>query len=98
MVRKIARAYRDAYSGLSTEVWVLSTALLINRCGSMVMVFLTLYLTQRLGFTILEAGSVFTVYGLGSMAGVYLGGRLVQHWAPCAYKSLGLFYRSPFTF
>jgi MFS family permease len=51
MVRKIALAYRDAYAGLSNEVWVLSIALLINRCGSMVLAFLTLYLTQRLGFT-----------------------------------------------
>ena len=98
MVRKIARAYRDAYSGLSTEVWVLSTALLINRCGSMVMVFLTLYLTQRLGFTILEAGSVFTVYGLGSMAGVYLGGRLVQPLGAVRVQILGLILSVPVYF
>ena len=63
MVRKIALAYRDAYAGLSTEVWVISIALLINRCGSMVAAFLTLYLTQRLGFTMLESGAIFSVYG-----------------------------------
>lgn len=33
MVRSIANAYRDAYGGLPKEVWVLSLALFINRCG-----------------------------------------------------------------
>ena len=98
MVRKIALAYRDAYSGLSPEVWVLSIALLINRCGSMVLAFLTLYLTQRLGFTILEAGAIFSVYGLGSMAGVYLGGRLVQPLGAVRVQMLGLILSVPVYF
>jgi len=98
MVRKIARAYRDAYSGLSTEVWVLSIALLINRCGSMVLAFLTLYLTQRLGFTVLEAGAIFSVFGLGSMAGVYLGGRLVQPLGAVRVQILGLILSVPVYF
>ena len=78
MVRSIALAYREAYGGLSKEVWILSVALLINRCGSMVLAFLTLYLTQKLNFTMLEAGGIFSVYGIGSIAGSYLGGRLIK--------------------
>lgn len=90
MIRKIALAYRDAYAGLSTEVWVLSIALLINRSGAMVLVFLTLYLTQRLGFTVLEAGAIFSVYGLGAIAGAYFGGRLVQPLGAVRVQILGL--------
>lgn len=90
MVRKIATAYRDAYAGLSTEVWVISGALLINRCGSMVIAFLTLYLTQQLGFTMLEAGAIFSVFGLGSIAGGYLGGRLVKPLGSVRVQILGL--------
>ena len=90
MVRKIAFAYRDAYAGLSTEVWVISIALLINRCGSMVCAFLTLYLTQQLGFTMLESGAIFSVYGLGSIAGGYLGGRLVKPLGAVRVQILGL--------
>ena len=78
MVRSIALAYRDAYGGLSKEIWILSIALLVNRCGSMVLAFLTLYLTTKLGFTMPQAGAIFAVYGLGSVAGSYLGGRLVR--------------------
>lgn len=78
MVRSIANAYREAYGGLSREVWVLSIALFVNRCGSMVLAFLTLYLTQKLNFTMLEAGAIFSVYGLGSIVGSYVGGKLVK--------------------
>ena len=78
MVRSIANAYRDAYGGLSKEVWILSIALFVNRCGSMVLAFLTLYLTQKLNFSMIEAGAIFSVYGLGSISGSYLGGKLVK--------------------
>jgi len=95
MVRRIAHAYRDAYSGLSTEVWVLSTALFINRSGAMVIAFLTLYLTQRLGFTMLEAGAIFSVYGLGAIVGGYIGGRLVQPLGAVRVQILGLVLSVP---
>ncbi len=78
MVRSIANAYRAAYCGLSKEIWILSAALFANRCGSMVLAFLTLYLTNELGFTMFEAGGIFSVYGLGAMTGAYLGGKLVK--------------------
>ena len=51
-------AYRDAYVGLPREIWILSLALFINRCGAMVLAFLTLYLTNELGFTIRDAGLI----------------------------------------
>ena len=79
MVRTIATAYREAYGGLSREVWWLSLALLINRSGSMVLAFLTLYLTTKLGFTIVQAGAIFSVYGIGSIAGSYASGKLIRH-------------------
>lgn len=78
MVHSIAQAYRDAYGGLSKEVWILSLALLVNRCGSMVLAFLTLYLTSKLGFSITQAGAIFSVFGLGSIVGSYLGGKFVR--------------------
>ena len=78
MVRSVAKAYRDAYGGLPIEIWVLSLALFVNRCGAMVLAFLTLYLTNELGFTMFEAGTIFSVWGLGSLTGAWLGGKLVR--------------------
>ena len=59
------------------------------------MAFLTLYLTQSLGFTMLEAGAIFSVYGLGAIAGGYIGGRLVQPLGPVRVQILGLVLAVP---
>jgi MFS family permease len=50
--------------------------MLINRSGTMVLAFLTLYCTQYLHQTPKLAGFAIAVYGLGSILGAYFGGRL----------------------
>ena len=42
----------------------------------MVLPFLTIYLTSAKGFTIAQAGVISSFFGMGSMAGAYLGGWL----------------------
>jgi predicted MFS family arabinose efflux permease len=42
----------------------------------MVLPFLTLYLTQRQGFSVQEAGGVLSLYGIGAIVGSYVGGWL----------------------
>jgi predicted MFS family arabinose efflux permease len=63
---------------LPKEIWFLSSISLVNRCGSMVIAFITLYLTQELKFGIKEAGYIMTFFGMGSMLGSYIGGRLTD--------------------
>jgi len=89
MWKKLRTLYKDAYAGLPREAWLLALSEFINRCGFMVLVFLNIYLTQHLGFSLLQAGRVLSAYGLGSIAGGYLGGhfcdrigvRRVQIWS-----------------
>ncbi len=76
--RRLAGHYREAYSGLPRGAWILAAADFINRCGFMVLVFLNIYLTKRLGFSLLQAGRILSAFGLGSVAGGYLGGALVD--------------------
>ncbi len=76
--RSLFRAYRNAYSGLPREVWMLAIALFVNRVGTMVLPFLTLYMTDELGFDEISAGKMLSIYGLGSIAGCYLGGRFAK--------------------
>ena len=66
--------YKESFSGLSRNVWILATALFINRSGSTLLLFISLYLTRDLGFSLSEAGSIVSFYGLGSILGAYLGG------------------------
>lgn len=70
------RLYKESYSGLPRRVWLLSLVSLINRSGSMVLFFLTLYLTGQLGFSAARAAYMISIYGLGALAGSLLGGRL----------------------
>lgn len=78
MLQPLVRLYRDAYQGLSPSVWLLAGVMLINRCGTMVLPFMTLYLTQHLHYSVTDAGIVMAVFGAGAFVGTFLGGRLTD--------------------
>jgi predicted MFS family arabinose efflux permease len=72
-------SYQNAYSGLSRSTWLLSLVMLINRSGTMVVPFLTLYLTSpKMGYSIGQAGFIFGLFGLGAFTGAYFGGKLTD--------------------
>ena len=77
MVR-LFNIYVDTFRGLSKEVWWLALITLINRAGTMVIPFLSLYLTKDLNFTLTDVGWVMSAFGLGSVAGSWLGGKLTD--------------------
>ena len=77
-MKKLFSNYAATFSGLSREVWWLSLITLINRAGTMVIPFLSLYLTQSLGFTLSDVGLIMVFFGLGSVAGSRLGGYLTD--------------------
>ena len=78
MLTPVFAAYKNAYSGLSRSTWLLSIVMLINRSGTMVVPFLTLYLTRQMGYSVADAGVVFAFFGLGAFSGAYIGGRLTD--------------------
>ena len=78
MLQSTIQLYRNAYTGLSKEIWLLSIISLINRAGAMVFPFMTIYLTTSLGFSLKEAGFVMACFGLGSISGAYIGGWLTD--------------------
>jgi predicted MFS family arabinose efflux permease len=77
MLATTLKTYRNAYSGLSRSTWLLSLVMLINRSGTMVIPFMTLYLTG-IGYSIGQAGIVFGLFGAGAFSGAYFGGRLTD--------------------
>jgi len=72
MLQKILKPYQ----GLSREIWLMALTMLINRAGAMVIPFLSLYLTNFLDFSLEDVGWIMSCYGFGSLAGVFLGGKL----------------------
>lgn len=71
--------YQNAYSGLSRNTWLLSIVLLVNRSGTMVIPFMTIYLTRpAMGYSLGQAGAVVGIFGLGAVCGGWMGGRLTD--------------------
>src|SRR3954468_1777746 len=77
-MQRIAALYKASYSGLSPASWWLSAVMLINRSGTMVVPFMTLYLTQSLHYSVSQAGLVFGIFGMGAICGGFIGGRLAD--------------------
>ncbi len=73
---KLLELYKKSFSGLSKDVWSLALIYLVNRCGEMVIPFMSVYLTTQLGFGKTEAGIVLFCFGLGALMGSNLGGYL----------------------
>lgn len=84
------KSYQRAFRGLPREVWTLAGAMLINRCGTMVLPFLAIYLTRELGASASRAGLALALYGAGSMVGILLGARLTDRWSPKGVQVVSL--------
>jgi len=78
MVKRTVRVYKESFMGLSREIWWLAFITFINRAGTMVLPFLTLYLTKHLGFSLSQVGWIMTSFGVGSFLGSWLGGKLTD--------------------
>ncbi|WBX71748.1 MDR family MFS transporter [Tenacibaculum retecalamus] len=77
-MKKLYFNYIETFKGLSTEVWWLALITLINRAGTMVIPFLSIYLSEKLEFSKPDIGWIMTCFGLGSVIGSWLGGKLTD--------------------
>ncbi|MES2513584.1 MAG: MFS transporter [Bacteroidota bacterium] len=76
MIGRAISLYKTSFTGLSKEAWLLSFIMLVNRSGTMVLPFMTLYLTgPEMNRSLSDAGFVMGLFGLGSIVGAYFGGK-----------------------
>ncbi|MEO1526493.1 MAG: MFS transporter [Planctomycetota bacterium] len=68
------------YQSLPAQVWILCLGSFINRAGSFVLVFLTIYASEKLGFDVAFATTCLGAVGFGSIVGSMAGGQLADHW------------------
>jgi predicted MFS family arabinose efflux permease len=78
MLRTGLRSYINNFRGFRREVWILALITFINRAGTMVLPFLSKYLKENLHFTYEQVGWIMVAFGLGSMLGSWLGGKLTD--------------------
>ncbi|HEY6955036.1 MAG TPA: MFS transporter [Flavisolibacter sp.] len=95
MLQASLQLYRNAYSGLSRQMWWLALVIFINRSGTMVIPFLTVYLTSK-GYSLAQAGYVMAAFGCGSILGSYMGGRLTDRFGHYHVQVLSLFLNGLF--
>lgn len=77
-ISALLQGYKQAYSGHSRQIWALAVFSLINRVGTMVVPFLTVYLNTVLHFSLQQAGMLAGMFGVGSMLGAFTGGKLTD--------------------
>lgn len=78
MLKTAFGRYINNFKGFTHEVWILTLITFINRAGTMVLPFLSKYLKENLHFTYGEVGWIMVAFGLGSMLGSWLGGKLTD--------------------
>jgi len=78
------------YLGLPRVVHILCVGTLINRAGTFLVPFLTVYLREQLGLTVQFATSALAAYGLGAIVAALLGGHLADRIGRCKIMLLSL--------
>lgn len=76
MIKKAIQSYLNNFKGFSREIWILTLITFINRAGTMVLPFLSKYLKENLHFSYSQVGWIMVSFGVGSMLGSWLGGKL----------------------
>lgn len=67
-----------SYLTLPRAVHILCAGILVNRAGTLLLPFLTLYLRGRLGLGIESATRIIAAYGAGSLVAAVVGGHLAD--------------------
>ena len=90
MIARLTQTYTEAFAGLPRQVWYLALVTVVHRSGTMVLPFLSLYITQDLELTARHAGAALGLYGVGAIFGSYLGGRLSDQLGPMKAQAISL--------
>lgn len=77
-MHQLLRLFHDTYRGLPASCWLLSLVAFVNRAGTMVVPYFTIYLKEQFGLSVSEAGAFLSLYGIGSVLGNVVGGRLAD--------------------
>lgn len=70
---------RSLVGNLPRAFWFIWAGTLVNRCGSFVMPFMAIYLTEARHVSLARAGLVVALYGAGGTVAAPLGGFLADH-------------------
>lgn len=91
MIGRGIQIYKESFGGLSKENWWLALIMLVNRSGTMVVPFMTIYLTSpQMGYSLSQAGLVMGFLGVGAIMGGFVGGRATDRFGFQAVQLIAL--------
>lgn len=76
--------YLENYKNFPKEIWIITIVSFINRAGTMVVPFLSKYMKESLGFSYSQVGWIMVCFGVGSLVGTFISGKLADKFG--AYK------------
>jgi len=97
-MNRFLQVYLDSYRGLSRPAWMLALVMFINRSGAMVLPFLGVYITNKLQFSMEEAGIILSCFGIGAVSGSWFGGWLTDRFGHFKVQAFSLFLTAPLFF
>ena len=72
----MVKSYLTNFKGFSKEIWILAFITFLNRAGTMVVPFLSKYMKENLSFSYTQIGWIMVFFGIGSIIGSWLSGKL----------------------
>ncbi|PKB18434.1 MFS transporter [Flavobacterium sp. 5] len=72
----MVKNYLSNFKGFSREIWILTFITFLNRAGTMVIPFLSKYMKDDLSFSYNQIGWIMVFFGVGSIIGSYLSGKI----------------------
>jgi predicted MFS family arabinose efflux permease len=73
------KSYISNFKGFPREIWILTILTFINRAGTMVIPFLSKYMKDDLNFTYSQIGWIMVFFGIGSIIGTWLSGKVMAY-------------------
>lgn len=86
--------YLDHYKGLSSLIWKGIIVSLIESSMVAICYFLTLYFVSELHFNIAYAGMIMSAYGVGTILGAFIAGKLSDEISPNSISIASLLLQS----
>lgn len=83
--------YLGNFKNFPKEIWILALITLVNRVGAVVVPFLSKYLKEELGLSYSQIGWIMVCFGIGSLVGTFLSGKLSDLFSPYKVMVFSLF-------
>jgi len=90
-MKSMRARFQTLTADLPPAYWFLWLGILINRLGSFVIPFLTLYLTSQRGVSVSQAALTVSLFGAGSFAAQLVGGELADRFGRRPVLLISLF-------